>query len=279
MDFDIRTPDTAYFFLLDFLKMNGEEFIDEHHINCEADYELFWDRNFDRIDQVDISGLRFIGFHITSNWDNCAEIRAKGLMDLKRVLSEETSLNHLLRSHGIVFDIVRKLVYENGKEIDIDYNKFIHRNRFSLSEYEEKIMKVAHRVYYDYLVNGFYTNDNVFGYGTQIHERPEFFIELTNLFPQLQKAEHYWKTNSRSYKITFFAYLNQLAPFSFDLNNLNDPPFDDWYDLTMEQRLKKQMLRFAIERAFENLSEQYMYIKNGIGIPPDQIISYEEITE
>lgn len=64
------------------------------------------------------------------------------------------------------------------------------------------------------------------------------------------------------------------------MNNLDDPPFEDWLDLTEEQRAKKQMLWMAIDRAFNHsTTEEYMYIKDGTSIPPEQIISYEEISE
>lgn len=279
MEFDIRTTDTAYGFLLEFLQMRPDELMIEYLVNCEGDYEQFWNRNFSRIDQVDISDIRFIGFHITSNWDNCDEIRKQGLIDLQRVLSENTSLNRILRNYGIIFDIPQKTVYCGDHKINIDYDSLSKQDRHSFSDDELRVWNVAHRVYYDFLVNGFYNNDNIFGYGTDIHKRPEFFIQLTELFPQLCEYEKLWKQKSKSYKITFYAYLSQLAPYSFDMNNLDDPPYDDWADLTMEQRLKKRMLSLALDRVYDGLSEQYMYIRDGVGIPPSQIISYEEITE
>ena len=101
MNFDIRTFDTAYYSLLDLLQMTGQEFVEEYYINCEADFTQLWDRHFTQLDQIDISHIRFIGFHVTSNWDNCAEIRENGLRDLQKVLSEDTALSRLLRSYNI----------------------------------------------------------------------------------------------------------------------------------------------------------------------------------
>ena len=49
MEFDIRTIDTAYGFLLKFLQMRPDELIIEHLVNCERDYEQFWNRNFSKI--------------------------------------------------------------------------------------------------------------------------------------------------------------------------------------------------------------------------------------
>lgn len=278
MDFDIRTPDKAYEFVLNFLQMSGGELCMDYLVHCGRDYEKLWTKHFDKIDAVDISDMRFIAFHITSNWDDCSEIKANGLQNLQKVLSGDTSLRRLLSSYGVDFDIDNCIVYFEGQSIDIKYDNY--RGRYYLSEYEEKIERVSHRVYYDYTVDGFYVNDNVFDYGSQIHERPEFFIELVDLFPQLEEAACYWKEKSKSYKITFYANFDQLAPFSFDLYNFTDPPFEDWHELTVEQRLKKQMLSLAIDRAYDDLRGYHiMFLKDEISVPPSQILSYEEIHE
>ena len=38
MDFDLRTTDSAYSFVLDTLGITGEQFIDEYIIECYRDY-------------------------------------------------------------------------------------------------------------------------------------------------------------------------------------------------------------------------------------------------
>lgn len=40
-DFDLRTPDSAYDFLLTFFNMSGEEYIEELNINSGNDFENF----------------------------------------------------------------------------------------------------------------------------------------------------------------------------------------------------------------------------------------------
>lgn len=63
MDFDLRTCDAAYYFVLDFMGMTPDEYITERIINCENDFETFWSRNIERIKSVNISGLRLMAFH------------------------------------------------------------------------------------------------------------------------------------------------------------------------------------------------------------------------
>lgn len=274
----MRTHDSAYKFLLDFLDTTGEDLIMDYIVECNKDFETFWKKHFERLETVDIADLRIIAFHITATQDECAEIKESGLINLQKVLSKDTKLKELLASYGITFDIPKRTVTAKDKVININYDNY--RDKFRLSQYEQSISAVAHRLYYDYLVNGFMSNDDVFNYGTEIHKRPEFFLQLVELFPQLKEAEQKWIEQSKSYKITFFAHIEQIQPFCFELDNLRDPPFDDWSDLSIEQRLKKQLLSYSIDRAFRwGRNETFLYIKNDIDIPSEQILSYEEIHE
>lgn len=268
----------AYKFLLDFLGITGEDFIMDYIVECNKDFETFWRKHFDKLESVDITDIRIMAFHITATQDECAEIKENGLKNLQKVLSEDTRLKELLANYDIAFDISERTVAVKDKVININYDDY--RDKFRLSQYEKNISAVAHRLYYDYLVNGFMSNDNVFNYGTEIHKRPEFFIQLVKLFPQLKEAEQKWIEQSKSYKITFFAYVEQIQPFCFELNNIQDPPFNDWIDLSVNQRLKKQLLSYSIDRAFRwGRDETFLYIKDDIDIPPEQIVSYEEIHE
>lgn len=276
--FDLRTPNSAYKFLLDFLGMTGEDFVMDYIVKCNKDFETFWRKQFDRLEAVNVTDIRIMAFHITATQDECAEMKKHGLINLQKVLSGDTQLKALLSNYGITFNIPKRIIIANDKAININYDDY--RGRFGLSQYEKAISAVAHRIYYDYLVNGFMSNDDVFNYGTDIHKRPEFFIQLVNLFPQLKEVEQQWIEQSKSYKITFFAYPDQIQPFSFVLDNTDDPPFSDWIDLSIEQQLKKQLLSYSIDRAFRwGREETFLYIKDDIDIPPTQIISYEEIHE
>lgn len=49
MDFDLRTCDTAYYFVLEFMNMTPDEYLTELVIECENDFEKFWKRNIGRI--------------------------------------------------------------------------------------------------------------------------------------------------------------------------------------------------------------------------------------
>ena len=272
MKYDLRTCDSAYDFILDFMNMTSKEYLDELLIGCKNDFDIFWKRNYDRIAEVDISELQIMAFHIIGVLDDCKEIQKKGLMNLQEVLSNDTILNRQLNGVGIKFNIQEKTVNCNGKVYDIDYEQYCGRS--SLSETEEKLKDIVYRVYYDFCVNGFLLNDNVFDYGTDIHERPEFLMTLGHLFSEAKKLDSVWRSKSKSYKIDFYATIDQIRRFSFELDEFKD---EGQLELDDEMKIKKWMLSYAIDRAAKKLDTQFLYVKDDVIISPEQIIEISEL--
>lgn len=270
-DFDLRTPDSAYYFLLAFLDISGEDYIEELVINSNNEFEKFWKRNVARVKKIKLDDIRVWGFHVVGSLDECSEICSQGLMNLQKVLSGDTQLSRMLKSYGVIFDIKRCLLLYKGKEYNVDYDWYRHND---YSKLPDKYLKpIAHRVYYDYCVNGFMMNDEVLSYGTNIHERPEFIMKLSGAFPELKKIEDDWADHSKSYKVNFYATIDQIHRFNFDLDETQEELTEDESD-----EIKRWMVSRAIDRANSNLfSEVFLYIKDEIDIPHEQITSCEEM--
>ena len=83
-----------------------------------------WERNIQRIQNIDISQLRILAFHVLGSLDCCEEIKKNGLWNLQMILSGDTILSRILKEHGIHFDITNKLLYAGSKEYDIDYEHY-----------------------------------------------------------------------------------------------------------------------------------------------------------
>lgn len=275
MIFDLRTCDSAYDFVLEFMGMSSSEFFHDYIKDCEKDFEVFWEKNNQRIKQVNIINLRIIAFHVLGSLDNCEEIKANGLWSLQKVLSNNTMLSRMLKAEGIVFNISDRLLYCYGTAYDIDYDHY--KDKDYLTETEEILDRISHRVFYDYCINGFLVCDNVFDYGTHIHERPEFLMSLSKLLPCAHKIEEYWKANSISYKVNFYVTIDQVQRFNFELDEQNDPPFNGWFYLDEDMKIKKWLLSHAIDRAYNNLGQKFLYIKDNLIVPSEQIISCERI--
>lgn len=275
MNFDIRTRDSARQFVLEFMNMTSNEFETEYNCGCQKDFDEFWERNFDRIQKVDILNIKIMAFHILGALDECEEIKKNGLKNLKEVLSNDTLLKKKLSEAGIEFDIPGKIMMCNGTSHDINYDKY--KGELYLSDLEEKLRNVARRVYYDFFINGFLFNDDVYSYGTKIHKRPEFIMHLSELFKSAKDLENDWMSQSKSYRIDFYATIDQVTDFTFDLNAIQNPPFDDWWYLDDDMKIKKWMLSHAIDRANNMISEKFVYIKDKVIIPPDQIVEISEL--
>ncbi len=104
-DFDLRTGDSAYSFLLDFFNMSREEYQKEFRIDCKEDIENFCKCNISKVKDISLEDIRIWGFHVLGSLDECKEIRSQGLKNLQKVLSEDTALRRMLKSYGISFDI------------------------------------------------------------------------------------------------------------------------------------------------------------------------------
>lgn len=270
-NFDLRTPDSAYDFLLTFFNMSGQEYIEELIINSDNEFEKFWNRNAARVNDISLDNIRVWGFHVMGSLDECREIHNQGLRNLQKVLFGDTLLSRTLKANGVFFDVKRHLLLYKGKEYNMDYDWYRH-NDYSMPP-EKYLKPIAHRVYYDYCVNGFMMNDDVFSYGTNIHERPELMMKLTGAFPELKKMEDEWAESSKSYKVNFYATIDQIQRFNFDLNVTHE-------ELTVDEveQIKRWMVRRAIDRTNNDLfSPVFLYIKDEMDIPPKQIDSFEEI--
>ena len=275
MDFDLRTADAALSFVCEFTEMPPEVFASGSIVGSGESFEAFWTRNCGRFSRVDISDIRILSFHVLGSLDKCEEIIRHGLKGLQQVLGSDTTLSRLLKEEGIAFDIPGKTVSCNGSLFDIDFEHY--RRMHFLTGEEERLRNVAHRVYYDHCVTSFLCIDDPKKYGTMVHERPEFLMTMAELFPEAERVEHFWRSNSESYRVDFHALVNQVHRFNFELDEWRDPPYGNWLELDDDMKVKKWLLSHAIDRLRGNVHEEYLYIKDDVVIPPEQIISYTRI--
>lgn len=275
MDFDLRTIDSAYSFVLNLLGLTGEEFVVEYVVECSRDFEQLWDKYYNQIKHIVASQIRIWAFHITGSLDNCCSIKREGLRNLHHTLGENAALGQMLKKYGVEFDISKKIMTFAGVEYTVDYEKY--RNRFNLWGKDEHLSSIAHRLCKDYCVNGFMCNDNYLSYSYDVHIRPEFLIDLVELFPQLSTLDLEWREHSTSYKVNFYTYLGQLDRSDFELDEYRDPPYNNWCNLDDNEKIIKWMLGHAIDRAFDELSETYLYVRPDSFVPPEQIQECEII--
>lgn len=275
LNFNLSTPDLAYDFILDVCKMTGQEFLKDFRIECHSDFEIFWKKHFSYFKTINPDKIRIYAFHITGSLDDCNSIKKHGILNLQSLLSSNSLFNQMLKKYGVQIDIDRKLLIYNNESYDINYEKY--RNKCNLYGLDNYLKSIAHRIFYDYTVNGFLCNDNVFNYGTRIHLRPEFLLDLSNAFPKLCKLEEEWINNACSYKIDYYTYIYQLPRFTFDLDEYRNPPCKNWDYLFDNEKIIKWMLFYAICRMDNGLGETALYLKDSLSVPPNQIVSYTKL--
>ena len=268
--YNITAPDLAYSFLLDTLGFQPGELIMEYRVICDGDMDLFWERNKNRLESFNIYDVRFIAFHVTGSLDDCCEIKEYGIRNLQYVLSHNTTLSRLLKKFGIQFDIENRIMLIDGKEYNVDYDYY--RNLRVRNLTEKRLESVAHRLYYDFCVDGFFANDRIEDYGTRIHERPEFINTLIELSPKADRLDAFWSAKSTPYKIVFYATADQIHKFTFNLDKNYEP-----YTELEQDAIKKWMLINAVDRAFEPYGERFIYIRDDEYIRAEQIIRCEKV--
>ena len=203
MDFDLRTTDSAFAFVQNILGMTGQQFVHEYMVECEGDYERLWDRHYNQLKHIDASRIRVWAFHITGSLDHCRSIKHEGLRNLHYALSTNSAMSKMFRKYGLFFDVVQKTMEFEQTLYDVDYSKY--RGRCNLYGNDEQLSSIAYRLSQDYCVNGFMCHDNPTSYGFDVHIRPEFIVDLVNMFPQLSELDLEWRRRSTSYKVNFFA--------------------------------------------------------------------------
>lgn len=275
MIFDITTPDLAYEWLQEILGISGEDIIGDYILKCNKDLDCFIDRHLDTIKAIDMNSIEFAGFHVTSNLNQCDEIKQNGIRNLQKVLAEPSELNLFLDSQGFSFDIQNKKMIFKGKAYNIDYESYKSKKE-TLTFQEEKLKSIARKIYFDHQVNGFFFSRDIFKYGTGIDKRPEFLLTLSSLNSPFDYLGDKWSETRKGYVVKYKANLSQFEYYTFyhDVNDYLDDSQMEWI------QLKKWMLSYAIDCSFSNLySDIYAYMKPKVYILPEQIIKCIPVEE
>ena len=264
MEYDIWTNTLALQSICNLLSITVNEFSHIFIYECGVDSEAFWKYYFEKLDKVKLDDIKIHVRHVTGTLDECSEIKQAGLRNLQWVLSNNTILASILKKFGIIFDVENRDVYYKGNRLPISKN---------LRE------PLWHRIYCDYCIDGFLYCDDVKEYGYDVYKRPEFFMNLLECFPNIEKLDEYWKSKSKTFLIEFYATVNQINKCTFDTyfdeKILN--PIDETEEIDVNQKIKRWLLIKAIDRLYNKLDETYAYIEDDGYIPANQILRYTEI--
>ena len=264
--YDITNPDAAYEWLYSVLDMKRGDFISDYVLESRNDFDTFFVRHLKEAERLDIDQLEFVAIHVTTNGDDCAEIKKNGLKDLQKVLQEETELSMFLKKRGIWFDIPSKIMHIDDKNFDIDYKKYTNWDR--MIKQVDALYSIGRKIFYDHQVNGFLFSRDVYDYGT-IHEAPEFLLTLSEFDRDTVGINDEWAAASKPYVIKYRAKITEFEYYTFYEGQ--EDYLQDYHNGWIG--LKKILFQEAVRSAFSELSSDvYAYMKPERIIEPARII-------
>ncbi|PLT29830.1 hypothetical protein [Peribacillus deserti] len=153
----------------------------------------------ERLLDCDIS---LISLHVTTNDDECADIRTNGIVNLQKVLTSETTLGKYLRSQGITVNVNNKEIQFNG-------------HSYSLSENDncDAIKRIYYKLYKDYQVNSFLSCNNALEYGVDM--MPEFLENIAELLDSEEILDNWGEMNIKCSVVKFRVPLANFADDTF----------------------------------------------------------------
>lgn len=266
--YDITNPDASYFWLHEVLHLNKGDLIEKYCINCHNDFDLFYEMFLTEIKSLDIENLDIVAFQVTSNNNECKEIKKNGLHNLQWILSNDTSLNTFLQQKDIHFDVEKRIMYIGDYSYDVDYDKYRESNCFSVKK--EGIKNIGHKLYYDYQINAFLFCEDINQYST-IHKAPEFLFTLSSFNEKTVGVDDQWEKSTKPYVLKFKSKLKDFAYFTF--YDCEDEYISDSQNKWIE--LRRKLFSKAIASTFnESASEIFAYMKPETVISPKDILEY-----
>lgn len=264
MYYDITTPDAAYYWIYETLQINHRMFWESYLLKCNKDIDLFCEMYAEQIEKIDIENIEIIAFQVTSNSDNCESVKKYGIRNLQWILSNDTELNKLLQRSGILFNVEQRTMCIDGKKYDIDYNKYKDRPVGR----EDKLESIAHKVYYDFQINGFFFCKDIADYSV-ICRMPEFLFTLAQFSKKAKLIEDMWIDQNDAYVVKYKAKVKDFAWFSFYDNEAaySDDKIGNY------QYLKNKLVALAVDGMNGELQKDvFAYMNQNTVILPKDIL-------
>ena len=192
-------------------------------------------------------------FHVTTSADQCISIRQNGVLDLQEAyLCKDSELRVFLDAHGVLINLDEETLRYKGHVYDIHYGA----RPWNDQSVEYKCWLVGRKLYYDYTICGFLSACLKSPYGGMIHRRPEILWEIDELLNTQLSRE--WEKTHTTYEILAIANGRDICY-----------PYDD--ESPEEDKVMTYIV-MAYNEALYDSSENILLLKNGVQIPPNDIL-------
>ena len=238
----------------------------EENIDRERDYEL---QDYFVAAMIEEYGTRhlpesyldldFIYFHVTTSADSCASIRRNGILDLKKAYEcKDSELRRFLDEHGVSIDIEKALLIYRGHEYDI----YFGRCPWDHESVEYKCWSIGRKFFYDYTTCGFLSAWDRSPYGGQVHRRPEILKDIDELL--MTRLSDEWEQTHTAYEVVAKVSGENICY-----------PYDD--DASETEKVMAYVV-MAYNEALNGSSENILLLKNGVQIPPSDILEVNPLS-
>ncbi len=260
MIYDIRTSKSAQQTLETLTKVPANVW--EQYLDREKEYEYIDDLVADVIQSFgelpkDFKDFQFIYFHITTSANRCKSFIEHGILDLqKSYMCKDSELRTFLDAHHIKIDLDNETLIHNDKVYSIHFGPCPKHNT---TDYH--CWSIGRKFYYDYTTCGFLSVWDRSPYGGYVHRRPEILMDIDNLLGLHLSQE--WATSHLPYQITAKVSGNNIVYCGDD-------------DTSNEQKVISYLTQ-AYTTAFGYPHENILLLKNGVQIPPKDILEVKPL--
>lgn len=260
MVYDIRTTENAKQTLVNLTSVPLSVW--ESYAGREHEYKYTDDLVLDVIKKhghlpKDFRAFQFVFFHITTSANKCASFFKHGILDLnKSYLCADSELRCFLENHGINIDLDARMLMYMGKKYDITFGRCPREDTKAYY-----CWSVGRKFYYDYTACGFLSIWERSPYGGLVHRRPEILSDIDNLL-ELNLSDR-WETTHTPYEVVAKVSGDRIV-------------YDGDDELSDTDKVIGYLTN-AYCTAFGAPSEKVLLLKNGIQIPPTDILEVKPL--
>ncbi|MEN1990224.1 hypothetical protein [Paenibacillus hubeiensis] len=268
--FDMTNRDALMQSLCNYFGLSEEQIKDLVLINDDVSLELFCETNDIMEEQLKRTDLYIASYHSTTNMDQCASIQKLGLLNLREALTQDTPLAKYIQEHGVIFDLENITVSRHGTVFDL------RKNYVGVRDSPDRAKDhVAFKLYEDHQINGFLCSDDVLRYGGYVDRRPEFLMNVGQLFKD-QRLETDWERDQerRSYVLKFIAPLSDYNADTFSIQRelLAEKSPEEIEEMKLHGLLTTALRTLHKCMAQGMVSENITYLNGDAFVPPQNII-------
>jgi hypothetical protein len=274
--FDLRTVVGAKKFLFDWLGIDDISVMNYLKCNNQGiDVDDFCEQLGVSLNEYEVNNITYVASHVTTCIDDLGSIKEYGLMDLTSVLTLPTPLKQFLRSYGIEFDVKNGIMKVEDKSYDVSYNKDSQNGFIDRESLIGRLKAIGHKLYFDNQISSFFTMEGDKEYGGYVHLRPEFLFNVSNVCEK--DLEHDWISRSKAYVLEYEEEFENFEWFTFYESKYEY--LNDFFDKVNHRRwlISKSLYRLWNDYVYDDITEEYAYVKPSYIIPWKNIIGIREI--